>query len=61
MSGGSNRRAVIVYKDDKVFGEYESINQAYMATGSDMSNIVKCCNGRQKLSLGYRFEYKEKR
>jgi len=54
MSGGHNRRAVRCLDTDKV---YESINDAYMATGADPSDIVKVCRGRQKLALKLRWEY----
>ena len=54
MSGGSNRRKVKCLDTNKV---YESVNDAYMDTGADPSDIVKVCRGRRKLALKLKWSY----
>ena len=45
-------------KDDNFIAEYPNIKEAVEKTGCERSAIIKCCNGEQKLSLGFKWEYK---
>lgn len=36
---------------------YESINAAAAALGLNIGNVSACCNGRQKSTRGYEFEF----
>ena len=45
-------------RDDNFIAEYPNIKEAVEKTGCDRSAIIKCCNGEQKLSLGFKWEYK---
>ena len=45
--------------DGKVVKEYVSIGKAAKATGAYDSAIIKVCKGKQKTSVGYRWEYIE--
>lgn len=44
-------------QDGVVIKEYSSITSASKETGGDMSCIVKCCRGKVKTCVGFKWEY----
>lgn len=61
--GVNNLRAkpVLQIKDGNILAEYECIHDAALEIGVSHSGISRCCNGKQKLSKGFEWKYKEKR
>lgn len=46
-------------RDGELVAEYESLSEAYGATGAFISNIVKCARGEYKTAGGYIWKYKD--
>lgn len=42
----------------KIIAEFSSIKEAAQTVGADMSHIVKCCKGKNKTTMGYKWKYK---
>ena len=54
---GSRGKPVIQVKNDNIVEKYRSITKAAKTTGNDISNIIACCQGRQKTCGGYVWRY----
>lgn len=58
--GGSLRRIVRQYTVDGNFlRDFVSVAEAAKEVGSHTESIIRCCNGKQHTSMGYRWEYAE--
>lgn len=56
----SNNIPVVCLDENKNYiCEYASISEAHISTGADMSAIIRCCNGKQKTSVGFKWMYKK--
>ena len=61
QNGIKRRKAVIQYDINNNFiCEWESIKQIHIALGYSMSNISRCCRGKQEFANGYKWAFKEK-
>ena len=58
LHNGIAYQKVIAYKEDKVYGEYESINKASKGTGVNVGNISQILSGKIQQSKGFTFERK---
>lgn len=56
-----NRKPICMCdKDGNIIKIFDSITEASLSTGADKSNLVKCCNGKQKTSMGCVWHYVDK-
>ena len=61
--GKDNVNAKPVYmcdKNENIIRKFDSIIEAADYSGADSSNIIKCCNGKIKSSMGYIWRYVDK-
>lgn len=55
---GCNRRKVLQYTiDGQIVAEYPSLMEAEKMTGTNIGNIISCCNGKYKSAGGSIWKY----
>ena len=54
---GNTKPVIQKTKDGDFIRRFDSVAEATRATGAFDSAIIKVCNGKQKTSVGYRWEY----
>lgn len=54
----TNEKAVLMYKDGVLVGEFDSISKAAQAINSRQQHVTSCLYGKQNTTRGYSFKFK---